>query len=209
MKLIRRLMLSSAVVLGMQSLAFSAFAQDAAAGEAMIKKATAEVLERVSKDPALAAGDPKKLNELVDQVIMPNLNFPRMTALAVGKDWRAATPEQKKLMTGEFRSLLVRTYSGALSTAKDASVRYKPSRNDGTDDLIVRSEILPKRGEPISFDYRMEKVDNVWKIYDVSVLGSWLVQSYRAQFAPDLSAKGLDGLIKTLAEKRKSIEGKS
>ncbi len=208
MNLFRRLVLSSALLVGLNSVSISAFAQDAAAGEAMIKKATAEVLERVNKDPGLAAGDPKKLNELVDQVIMPNLNFPRMTALAVGRDWRAATADQKSRMTEEFRALLVRTYSGALNTAKDATVRYKPSRADGTDDMVVRSEIVPKRGEPISFDYRMEKVEGAWKIYDVSVLGSWLVQSYRAQFAPDLSAKGMDGLIKVLADKRRALEGK-
>jgi phospholipid transport system substrate-binding protein len=208
MNLFRRVVLSSALLVGLNCVSFSAFAQDAAAGEAMIKKATAEVLERVNKDPALAAGDPRKLNELVDQVIMPNLNFPRMTALAVGKDWRAATADQKSRMTEEFRSLLVRTYSGALTTAKDATVRYKPSRADGSEDMVVRSEIVPKRGEPISFDYRMEKVEGAWKIYDVSVLGSWLVQSYRAQFAPDLSAKGMDGLIKVLADKRRALEGK-
>ncbi len=208
MNLFRRFLLSSALLLGLTSVSITASAQDAAAGEAMIKKATSEVLDRVNKDPALAAGDPKKLNELVDQVIMPNLNFPRMTALAVGKDWRAASADQKARMTEEFRALLVRTYSGALTTAKDATVRYKPSRTDGADDMVVRSEIVPKRGEPISFDYRMEKVEGAWKIYDVSVLGSWLVQSYRAQFAPDLSAKGVDGLIKVLADKRRALEGK-
>jgi phospholipid transport system substrate-binding protein len=208
MNVFRRFVLSSALLLGLTSVSITAAAQDAAAGEAMIKKATSEVLDRVNKDPALAAGDPKKLNELVDQVIMPNLNFPRMTALAVGKDWRAASADQKARMTEEFRALLVRTYSGALTTAKDATVRYKPSRSDGTDDMVVRSEIVPKRGEPISFDYRMEKVEGAWKIYDVSVLGSWLVQSYRAQFAPDLSAKGIDGLIKVLADKRRALEGK-
>jgi phospholipid transport system substrate-binding protein len=208
MNVFRRLVLSSAMLLGLSAASSAVYAQDAAAGEAMIKKATSEVLDRVNKDPALAAGDSKKLNELVDQVIMPNLNFPRMTALAVGKDWRAASADQKTRMTEEFRALLVRTYSGALTTAKDATVRYKPSRTESADDMVVRSEIVPKRGDPIPFDYRMEKVEGAWKIYDVSVLGSWLVQSYRAQFAPDLSAKGIDGLIKVLADKRKAIEGK-
>jgi phospholipid transport system substrate-binding protein len=206
MNVFRRLVLSSAMLLGLSAASSAVYAQDAAAGEAMIKKATSEVLDRVNKDPALAAGDSKKLNELVDQVIMPNLNFPRMTALAVGKDWRAASADQKTRMTEEFRALLVR--SGALTTAKDATVRYKPSRTESADDMVVRSEIVPKRGDPIPFDYRMEKVEGAWKIYDVSVLGSWLVQSYRAQFAPDLSAKGIDGLIKVLADKRKAIEGK-
>jgi phospholipid transport system substrate-binding protein len=210
MNVLRRFTSAMLLSLGAVGVLFSApaQAQDAAAAEALVKKAATEVLERLNKDPSLATGDPKKMSALVDEVIMPTVNFPRMTSLAVGRDWRAATPEQKKAMTEEFRSLLVRTYSGALTAGKDATVRFKPSRSDSADDIIVRSEILPKRGDAINFDYRLEKVDGQWKIYDVSILGSWLVQSYRAQFAPELSSKGLDGLIKSLADKRKSIEGK-
>ena len=132
-----------------------------------------------------------------------------MTALSVGRNWRGASPEQQKQLMTEYRALLLRTYSGALSSVKDQSIRMKPLRADPADnEVIVRSEVVQPRGEPIQLDYRLEKAGDAWKIYDVNVLGVWLVESYRNQFAQEVGAKGIDGLIRSLAEKNKSFEAK-
>jgi phospholipid transport system substrate-binding protein len=135
---------------------------------------------------------------------MPNVNFTRMTASAVGRNWRQATPEQQKRLQEEFKSMLVRTYAGALSQVKDQTINVKPLRGQAGDtEVIVRTEILG-RGEPIQLDYRMEKTAGGWKIYDLNVLGVWMVETYRTQFAQEISARGIDGLIATLAQRNKS-----
>ena len=175
--------------------------------DALIKRLSVDIIERIKTDKDLQAGDFAKLSSLVDATVMPHVNFQRMTALAVGRNWRSATPEQQKQLMGEFRVLLLRTYSGALSSVKDQSVRVKPLRADPADtDVIVRSEVVQPRGEPIQLDYRMEKAGEGWKIYDVNVLGVWLVETYRNQFAQEVSARGIDGLIKSLADKNKAFE---
>ena len=135
---------------------------------------------------------------------MPHVNFTRMTASAVGRNWRQATPEQQKRLQDEFKTLLVRTYSGALSQVKDQTVSVKPLRASPADtEVQVRTEIIG-RGDPIQLDYRMEKTPSGWKIYDLNVLGIWLVETYRTQFSQEISAKGVDGLIATLAQRNKS-----
>ncbi len=137
---------------------------------------------------------------------MPHVNFERMTALSVGRAWREATPEQKKQLMKEFRILLLRTYSNAFTAVRDQSIRMKPFRGNASDEeVVVRSEIVQTRGEPIQLDYRLEQADKSWKIYDVNVLGVWLVQTYRNQFAQEISAGGIDGLIKSLADKNSSF----
>ncbi|MBP8062175.1 MAG: ABC transporter substrate-binding protein, partial [Polaromonas sp.] len=136
--------------------------------------------------------------------VMPNVNFTRMTASAVGRNWRQATPEQQKRLQDEFKSMLVRTYAGALSQVKDQTINVKPLRaQTGDTEVIVRTEILG-RGEPIQLDYRMEKAAGGWKIYDLNVLGVWMVETYRTQFAQEISARGIDGLIATLAQRNKN-----
>jgi phospholipid transport system substrate-binding protein len=137
---------------------------------------------------------------------MPSVNFERMTALSVGRGWRQATPEQQKQLMVEFRALLLRTYAGALSAVKDQTVRVKPLRA-GPDDaeVIVRSEIVQSRGDPIQLDYRMEKAGTAWRIYDLNVLGVWLVETYRNQFTQEINARGIDGLIKSLADRNRAF----
>ena len=179
----------------------------AAAPEApdkLIERLSNEILERIKSDTALQAGDPKKLNELVDSTVMPHVDFRRMTALSVGRNWRSATPDQQKQLMAEFRALLIRTYSGALSSVADQKVRMRPLRANPQDtDVIVRSEVLQPRGEPIQLDYRMMKAADGWKIYDVNVLGVWLVETYRTQFAQEVNAGGIEGLIRSLSNKNR------
>jgi len=137
---------------------------------------------------------------------MPHVNFERMTALSVGRGWRQATPEQQKALMAEYRALLLRTYAGALSAVKDQQVRVKPLRAAAGDaEVIVRSEIVQSRGEPIQLDYRMEKVGEAWKIYDLNIMGIWLVETYRSQFAQEISNRGVDGLIKSLNDRNRQF----
>ena len=165
---------------------------------------SAEVLDNIRGDKDVLAGDTTKVIALVDSKIMPNVNFTRMTAAAVGRNWRQATPQQQKQLQAEFKVLLIRTYSGALSQVKDQSVNVKPLRAaDGDTEVIVRTEVLG-RGDPAQLDYRMEKTASGWKIYDLNVLGVWLVETYRTQFAQEISAKGVDGLIASLAQRNKT-----
>jgi phospholipid transport system substrate-binding protein len=181
-------------------------AQAATAPDELIRTLSTQILERIKSDKDLQAGDLKKLSQFVDETIMPSVNFERMTALAVGRNWRQATPEQQKQLMGEFRSLLLRTYAGALSAVKDQTVRVKPLRAaQGDTEVIVRSEIVQNRGEPIQLDYRMEKTDSAWKIYDLNVLGVWLVETYRNQFTQEINAKGIDGLIRSLADRNRQF----
>lgn len=178
------------------------------APDALIKRVSAEVLDNIKLDKSVQAGDMTKVISLVDSQIMPNVNFVRMTASAVGRNWRQATPEQQKRLQDEFKILLVRTYSGALVQVKEQTVNVKPLRAAAADtEVVVRTEVLG-RGEPIQLDYRMEKVATGWKIYDLNVLGVWLVETYRTQFAQEINAKGIDGLIASLSERNKTNAGK-
>jgi phospholipid transport system substrate-binding protein len=177
------------------------------APDALIKRISAEVLDNIKADKDVQAGDTNKVIGLVDSKIMPNVNFTRMTASAVGRSWRQATPEQKTRLQDEFKILLVRTYSGALSQVKEQSINVKPLRAAPTDtELVVRTEVLG-RGDPVQLDYRMEKTPTGWKIYDLNVLGVWLVETYRTQFSQEINAKGVDGLIASLAQRNKSNNG--
>ena len=178
------------------------------APDVFVNKLTNELLDMVRKDPALKAGDLQKIGLVLDTKLLPYINFQRMTAGAVGPAWRQATPEQQKRLQDEFKMLLMRSYSGALAQVKDTStIVVKPMRNAGNDnELVVRSEI---RGgaEPIPIDYRLEKTtesDSGWRIYNFNILGIWLVDNYRTQFAQEINAKGIDGLIATLSERNKS-----
>lgn len=170
----------------------------------LIKRLSTEVLDTVKADKDVQAGDIRKIVVFVDGKVMPYVNFTRMTASAVGRNWRQATPEQQKRLQEEFKTMLVRTYSGALSQVKDQTVSVKPLRAASTDtEVIVRTEVVG-RGEPIQLDYRMEKGPAGWRIYDLNVLGVWLVETYRTQFAQEISANGIDGLIVALAERNKA-----
>ena len=179
------------------------------APDALVKQVSTEVLDAAKADKSIQNGDVNKVIALVEAKVMPHVNFQRMTSSAVGRYWRQATPEQQKRLQEEFKILLVRTYSGALAQVKDQTVQMKPLRAAATDnEVIVRSEIRGK-GDPIQLDYRLEKAADGWKIYDVNVLGVWLVENYRNSFAQEIGAGGIDGLVRKLAERNKSAAGKS
>lgn len=179
--------------------------------DALIRRLSVDVLNTVRADKAIQAGDIDKVIALVDKTVMPNVNFRRMTAAAVGPGWRQATPEQQKRLQDEFKVLLVRTYAGALAQVSDQTVRIKPMRAAADDkDVLVRTEIVGK-GDPIQLDYRLEKTPGEgagWKIYNLNVLGVWLVETYRSQFAQEINARGIDGLIDTLVARNKSNAAK-
>jgi phospholipid transport system substrate-binding protein len=174
------------------------------APDELIRQMSTEVIDIVKSDKAIQAGDVGRIIELVDTKVMPHVNFQRMTASAVGRNWRSATPEQQKRLQEEFKILLVRSYAGALTHVKDQTVQLKPQRGEPSDtEALVRTEIKG-RGEPVQLDYRLEKGADGWKIYDVNVLGVWLVPQYRASFNQEIAAGGIDGLIAKLAERNKS-----
>ena len=179
-------------------------AQAGKAPDALIKEVSTDVLESVRADKSIKQGDVQKVSALVDTKVMPHVDFQRMTASAAGRYWRQATPEQQKRLQDEFKLLLVRTYSGALAQVQDQTVELKPMRNAPTDtEVVVRTEVKG-RGDPIQLDYRLEQTPGGWKIYDVNVLGVWLVESYRNMFSQEISASGIDGLITKLAARNKS-----
>ncbi|HJV70394.1 ABC transporter substrate-binding protein [Ideonella sp.] len=185
------------------ALAGSVHAQSQAP-DALIKQVSTEVLDAVKADKSIKAGDLQKIIALVDAKVMPHVDFRRMTASAVGRYWRQATPEQQTRLQDEFKILLVRTYSGALAQVKDQSVQLKPMRGSKDDpEVVVKTEIRGQ-GDPVQLDYRLEKTDSGWKIYDVNVLGVWLVENYRNSFAQEIGANGIDGLIAKLAERNKN-----
>ena len=195
--------LVSSVMLAMPA----AYAQNEAP-DALVKRLSSDVLDKIRADKTVQAGDMTKLMALVDSQIMPNVNFIRMTASAVGRSWRQATPEQQKKLQDEFKTLLIRTYSGALAQVEDQTINVKPLRAAAGDtEVVVRTEIMG-RGDPIQLDYRLEKVGAGWKIYDLNVLGVWLVETYRTQFAQEISAKGIDGLIASLSQRNKTNNAK-
>ncbi len=180
-----------------------------AAPDELIKKLSTDVLDSIKKDKGLQNGDFAKLQQLVDEKILPYVNFEKMTQLAVGRGWRQATPEQRQALSREFRTLLVRTYSGAMSQVQEHQIKMLPFRPSNPDDVVVRTQVVAPRGDPIQLDYRLEKTQAGWKIYDVNVLGVWLVENYKNSFASEINQNGIDGLIKSLSERnRQGGDGK-
>jgi len=183
-----------------------AWAEDEAP-DAFVKRISVEVLDTIKADKAMRNGDIGRIVTLVDTRIMPHVDFQRMTASAVGPGWRQASPEQQKRLQDEFKILLVRTYAGALSQVSDQNVVMKPLRTSAEDkELIVRSEVRGS-GDPIQLDYRLEKTPGQgagWRIYNLNVLGVWLVETYKSQFSQEINAKGIEGLIESLAARNKS-----
>jgi phospholipid transport system substrate-binding protein len=169
--------------------------------DTLVRQISTEVIDTVKADKEIQAGNIERIMALVDAKVMPHVNFQRMTAIAVGRTWRSATPEQRTRLQAEFKTLLVRTYSGALTQVRDQSVQLKPLRARAEDEeVVVRTEVRG-RGDPIQLDYRLEKTSAGWKIYDVNVLGVWLADtSFKSQFAPVITNSGIDGLIANLAE---------
>ncbi|MBZ0224896.1 MAG: ABC transporter substrate-binding protein [Comamonas sp.] len=198
----RALARSAVAVLALADLPWAAAAE---MPDAFVGRLSNEVLDAVRKDSAIKAGDVHKIVALVDRIILPHLDFKRMTAAAVGPGWRRATPGQQQRLQDEFKQLLVRTYAGALSEVSDLTIVVKPLRAaPGDKDVLVRTEVRG-RGDPIQLDYRLsEKPGEDWKIYNINVMGVWLVETYRSQFGAEVNAKGIDGLIEALVARNKA-----
>lgn len=177
------------------------------APDVLVKDVTNEVLQIIRQDKDIQAGNQSRAAELVETKVLPHFNFTRMTALAVGRDWRQATPEQQKVLTDEFRTLLVRTYSNALTQYRNQTVQFKPFRMQPKEaDVTVRSQVNQPGGQPVTIDYNLEKASEAWKVYDVVVGGVSLVTSYRESFATEVRNGGIDGLIKSLQTKNRNLE---
>ena len=172
----------------------------------LVKRISEEVLAIAKADKDIQSGNQKRVLEVVEEKILPYVDFQRMTTLAAGRHWRQATPEQQKQLVNEFRRLLVYTYSGAITQIRDQRLDFKPMRGSPSDNEVeVRSQVVQPRGEPIQLDYRLEKTADGWKIYDMNILGAWLVETYRGNFSNEINRNGIDGLIKALDERNKKL----
>ena len=176
------------------------------APDALVKRISQELLELAKTDQQIQAGNQQRIMEVVQSKIIPHVNFQRMTAMASGSFWREATPEQQAALTTEFRLLLIHTYSGAITQIRNQKLDFKPFRADPDDtEVEVRTSVVQARGEAMQLNYRLEKTANGWKIYDVNILGAWLVETYKGSFATEIGKSGFDGLIKTLADRNRRL----
>ena len=192
-------------------ISFSALAQnalDSATPDGLIKTIVTDVMASVKADPEIQKGNIPRVVELVEKKIVPYTDMRRTTQLAMGRNWSKATPEQQNQLIIEFKNLLIRTYSGALSQLRDQTVQYKPLRSSPSDtDVIVRTVVIGK-SDPIPLDYRLEKTNDGWRVYDVNIMGAWLIEAYRNQFTNQINQNGIDGLIKFLQERNAMLAGK-
>ena len=190
------------------AMTFAAYAAAQEAPDVLVKRISEEVMTIAKSDKEIQSGNSLRVQQVVEEKILPHVDFQRMTSLAAGRHWRDATPDQQKQLTTEFRSLLVYTYSGAISQIRDQKLEYRPLRANPADtDVIVNTQVIQTRGEPIQLSYRLAKSPNGWKIYDINILGAWLVETYKGSFASEISKGGIEGLIKTLADKNKKLAG--
>ncbi|MFZ1181102.1 MAG: ABC transporter substrate-binding protein [Herbaspirillum sp.] len=191
-------------------LTFASAAAAEEAPDALVKRISEDVLNTARADKSIQAGNVSSIVALAEEKILPYVNSERMTALAAGRHWRQATPEQQKQLITEFRSLLIYTYSGALSQVRDQKIEYKPLRANPADtEVEVRSQVIQSRGEPIQLSYRLEKLATGWKLYDVNVMGAWLVETYKGTFNSEITKGGIDGLIKSLSDKNRQLAARS
>ena len=205
MKLIKQLIATATLAIATSSVAMA----QGEAPDALVKRISADVIDTAKSDKDIQAGNQKRVMDLVESKILPYVDFQRMTALAAGRHWREATPEQQKQLSNEFRTLLIFTYSGALSQVKNETVEFKPLRADPADQEVeVRSVVNMARGEPVTLNYRLAKSPQGWKIFDINVMGAWLVETYKGTFATEIGKSGIDGLIKALAERNKKLANK-
>ena len=188
-------------------LAFPTFAQESP--DQTVRRVSEETVQAIKADPKIIAGDPVRIREVIEQKLLPNFDFTRMTALAMGRNWRQTTPEQQKRLADEFRTLLVRTYSNALTQYRDEKIEVRPLRADANaTDVTVRSEVVRPGRPPVQIDYAMTRTPEGWKAYDVVVGGVSLVSNYRDEFNEQVKAGGVEGLIKTLADKNRAAPAK-
>lgn len=186
-----------------------AWAQSVEAPDALVKRLSADILETIKADPQLRNGNIARISQVVDSTVMPHVNFRRMTSAAIGPQWRQASPEQRERLQQEFKNMLIRTYAGALKQVSDQRVVVKPLRAAADDkDVLVRTEVHGN-GEPVQLDFRLENSDGKgWKIYNLNVLGVWLVETYRTQFAQELNKGGIDALLNALSSRTMAAEVK-
>ncbi|MGO4281590.1 phospholipid transport system substrate-binding protein [Cupriavidus sp. OV038] len=191
-------------------LAFTGTAQaqqatDTSSPDALVKTVVNEVMATVRSDKDMQAGNLGKITALVEQKILPNANFGKTTQIAMGRNWSKATPEQQKIITDEFKTLLIRTYAGAIAQIRDQQVQFRPYRGTAEDtDATIRTQVINK-GEPIQMDYRLEKTPQGWKVYDINVLGAWLTEAYKGSFNTIVTQQGVDGVIKTLQDRNRQL----
>ena len=189
-------------------LASAQSAPDPNTPDGLIKIIVADVMNSVKSDPEIQKGNIPRVVDLVEKKIVPYTDMRRTTQLAMGRNWSKATPEQQNQLIIEFKNLLIRTYSGALSQLRDQTVQYKPLRSSPSDtDVIVRTVVIGK-SDPIPLDYRLEKTNDGWRVYDINIMGAWLIEAYRNQFTNQISQSGVDGLIKFLQERNAMLAGK-
>jgi len=173
--------------------------------DVLIKMVVTDVMTSVKADPEIQKGNIPKIVDLVDKKIVPFTDMRRTTEMAMGPNWKKATPEQQAQLTGEFKNLLIRTYSGALSQLRDQTVQFKTLRAAPDDNEVVVKTVVLGRGDPVPLDYRMEKTPNGWKVYDMNIMGVWLIEAYRNQFSNQISQNGIDGLVKFLQDRNKQL----
>ena len=188
--------------------AYAQSAPDSNTPDGLIKIIVADVITSIKSDPEIQKGNIPRVVDLVEKKIVPHTDMRRTTQLAMGKNWSKASPEQQNQLIMEFKNLLIRTYSGALSQLRDQTVQYKPSRAAPSDtDVVVRTVVVGK-ADPIPLDYRLEKTNDGWKVYDINIMGAWLIEAYRNQFTNQISQNGVDGLIRFLQERNAMLAGK-
>lgn len=202
----RLLLLKTVLMLQATLLAVGgAHAQNTNTPDGLVKFVVEDVMTTIKNDKAIQSGDLRKINALVDQKILPYSDFQKTTRLSMGRNWAKATPQQQAQITQEFKTLLVRIYGGALAQVKDQKVQYKPFRAAADETDVVVKTVVVGKGEPIQLDYRLEKTAGGWKVYDINILGAWLVESYRNQFNDQISKGGIDGLIKFLQDRNTAL----
>jgi len=188
---------------------FAVIAAAQEAPDAMVKRVSQDMITTIKSDPLIQAGNEARIREVIEVKLIPHFDFMRMTALAMGKNWRTATPEQQKRLSDEFKTLLVRTYSSALTKYRDETIDYKPLRTSPADtDVTVRTVVMKTGGQPIQMDYSLTKAADGWKVFDVVISGVSLVTNYRDEFNEQIKNGGVDGLIKTLSDRNKGVAAK-
>ena len=183
----------------------SAQVVDQSTPDGLIKTVVSDVMASVKSDPEIQKGNIPRIVDLVEKKIVPYADMRRTTEMAMGPNWKKATPEQQAQLVSEFKNLLIRTYSGALSQLRDQTIQFKPLRAAPDDKEVVVRTVVIGRGDPIPLDYRLEKTSNGWKVYDMNIMGVWLVEAYRNQFANQISQNGIDGLVKFLQDRNKQL----
>ncbi|QCP51203.1 ABC transporter substrate-binding protein [Trinickia violacea] len=185
----------------------AAFAQtvDTSSPDGMVKTVTQQVLDQIKSDPTIKSGDINRVTQLVNEKILPYIDFRRTTMLATSRAWRTATPQQQDQLVEQFKMLLIRTYAGALAQVRDQQIQYKPFRMNPDDtDVVVRSVVM-NNGQPVELDYRLYKTPQGWRVYDLNVLGAWLIQTYQQQFNEKIQQSGVDGLIQFLTQRNQQL----